>query len=60
MSSSSVFFTKRELSSLKVGDKVDHRDYLGKFTRGRIISKKGNILKIHYHNYTHSVYELQI
>ena len=37
-----------EAFNLKIGDKVDHRDTVGRFLFATVIEKKGTNLKIHY------------
>ena len=50
----SCFLTLKEAQSLRVGDKIDHRDVIGKFSKAEIISKNGNVLKIHYIGWTNT------
>ena len=45
-------FTLKELAKLDVGTKLDHRDYVGRFTYARIIDKNNTKLKIHYRSYS--------
>ena len=40
--------TIEEAGKLKVGDKIDHRDNVGKFVLATIIAKNGTKLRIHY------------
>ena len=40
--------TLKEVVSLNIGDKLDHRDQVGRFVLATIIQKDGNRLKIHY------------
>eukprot|EP01083_Nonionella_stella_P145225 454683_1 len=41
--------TLEEVTNLKVNDRIDHRDHLGRFIHAKIIGKKCNTnLKIHY------------
>ena len=46
------FFTFKQLSCLKIGSGLDHRDYVGKFCHARIINKLHNKIKIHYHKFS--------
>ena len=47
----SPLYTRKEAIHLAVNDKIDHRDYLGRFVYARIIDKNGTELKIHYRGY---------
>ena len=47
-----VFLSLDEVEKLKIGSKLDHRDFLGKFSYSRIIDKNKNKLKIHYRNFS--------
>eukprot|EP01084_Bolivina_argentea_P268925 456912_1 len=40
--------TLKEASKLRIHDKIDHRDQVGRFVFGTISEKKGTNLKIHY------------
>mmetsp|Transcript_108639 Transcript_108639/g.132588 ORF Transcript_108639/g.132588 Transcript_108639/m.132588 type:complete len:326 (+) Transcript_108639:88-1065(+) len=41
-----------EAHSLRINDKIDHRDNSGRFSLGIIIDKKGHNLKIHYEGWS--------
>ena len=40
--------TSQEAFKLKVNDKIDHRDQLGRFASATVTDKRGSKLKIHY------------
>ena len=42
------YMNETDILSLKVGDKIDHRDETGKFIKSTIVAKKDNQFKIHY------------
>ena len=47
----SPFYTLKEVSKLKITDRIDHRDYAGKFVYARIVDTNKSKLKIHYRNF---------
>ena len=52
MSSFPSHLTRDEVLSLNIGDKIDHRDCLGRYYPATIVGKKENTnLKIHYQGY---------
>ena len=43
-----MVLTDSELLSLRVGDKIDHRDYKGRFCKASITQKQFMFIKLHY------------
>ena len=56
--------TLQNIQRLKIGDKIDHRNLVGRFCKATIIEKQGTSFKIHYDGWsdkwdTWTVYQLQ-